>query len=358
MSRTFAPPFASPRRRAAAAVRRAGRRLGWPDRRVEPPRGAVHRDPAAGRRDRLLHVPQLRAGPRGLRDARRQLPAAAGPVRRPQLLQARSERRLRDPRRPTTATRSRTSRSSSGSRTTNDDNKFNVGGKMVSIPLVQNGSGDVATPNSPALNVHETYTLDVIRGPRRTGAAQPVTNLDAGRHDVRQAGRLHRHQDDRATTSRTPTSTSTTSAFPGCRQRPRVRRPAQGPVRREPRRDLRPRQHQVSGGGAQPARRVRDRRLARRRERHVAGARGADRVPHRRQGHDHRRLDDGERARRRARCSATPGSGLDPTTQTRQPRAGLAPRHAARQRGRHRPQGQEQVQRERAEGRRRSSPTT
>lgn len=64
--------------------------------------------------------------------------------------------------------------------TTNDDNKFNVGGKMVSIPLVQNGSADVATPNSSALNVHEKYTLNVIRGPRRAGAAQPVTNLSQG----------------------------------------------------------------------------------------------------------------------------------------------------------------------------------
>ncbi len=64
--------------------------------------------------------------------------------------------------------------------TTNDDNKFNVGGKMVAIPLVQNGSGDVATPNSPALNVHEKYTLSVIRGPRRTGTAQPVVNLTQG----------------------------------------------------------------------------------------------------------------------------------------------------------------------------------
>jgi len=64
--------------------------------------------------------------------------------------------------------------------TTNDDNKFNVGGKMVSIPLVQNGSGDVSTPNSPALNVHEKYTLGVIRGPRRAGNAQPVTNLSQG----------------------------------------------------------------------------------------------------------------------------------------------------------------------------------
>jgi len=64
--------------------------------------------------------------------------------------------------------------------TTNDDNKFNVGGKMVSIPIVQNGSADVSTPNSPALNVHEKFTMSVIRGPRRSGTVQPVTNLTQG----------------------------------------------------------------------------------------------------------------------------------------------------------------------------------
>lgn len=64
--------------------------------------------------------------------------------------------------------------------TTNDDNQFNVGGKMVSIPLVQNGSADVSTPNSSALNVHEKYTLGVIYGPRRASAPQPVTNLTKG----------------------------------------------------------------------------------------------------------------------------------------------------------------------------------
>ncbi|TMH98173.1 MAG: DUF4331 domain-containing protein, partial [Betaproteobacteria bacterium] len=31
-----------------------------------------------------------------------------------------------------------------------DDNQLTVGGKKVSIPLVQNGSADVAVPNSPA----------------------------------------------------------------------------------------------------------------------------------------------------------------------------------------------------------------
>ena len=61
-----------------------------------------------------------------------------------------------------------------------DDNQLTVGGKKVSIPLVQNGSADVATPASPALNTHETFTLNVIHGPRRQGRALPVTNLDTG----------------------------------------------------------------------------------------------------------------------------------------------------------------------------------
>src|SRR3954470_17493234 len=34
-----------------------------------------------------------------------------------------------------------------------DDNAFTIGGKRVSIPLVQNGSADVSVANSPALNV-------------------------------------------------------------------------------------------------------------------------------------------------------------------------------------------------------------
>jgi hypothetical protein len=60
------------------------------------------------------------------------------------------------------------------------DNQLPVGGKMVSIPLVQNGSGDVSAPNSPALNTHETYTIDVIRGNRRTGVKQSVLNTTKG----------------------------------------------------------------------------------------------------------------------------------------------------------------------------------
>src|SRR5881394_1788488 len=61
-----------------------------------------------------------------------------------------------------------------------DDNKLTVGGKQVSIPLVQNASADVSTPNSPALNTHEKYTVDVIRGNRRAGVKQSVVNSTTG----------------------------------------------------------------------------------------------------------------------------------------------------------------------------------
>ncbi len=61
-----------------------------------------------------------------------------------------------------------------------DDNQLLIGGKKVSIPIVQNGTDDVNAPASSALNVHETYTLDVIRGPRRAGTPEPVINAASG----------------------------------------------------------------------------------------------------------------------------------------------------------------------------------
>jgi len=38
----------------------------------------------------------------------------------------------------------------------------------------------VSAPNSPALNTHEKYTIDVIRGNRRTGVKQSVANVTQG----------------------------------------------------------------------------------------------------------------------------------------------------------------------------------
>ena len=52
-----------------------------------------------------------------------------------------------------------------------------VGGKSVKIPLIN--SGTIAGVNPAALNVRETFTIDVVRGGRRT-ARSSVTNASGG----------------------------------------------------------------------------------------------------------------------------------------------------------------------------------
>ena len=49
-----------------------------------------------------------------------------------------------------------------------------IGGQNVAIPLTQ--AGQVSTPNSANLNVNEKFTLNIVRGDRRTGTSGPVTN--------------------------------------------------------------------------------------------------------------------------------------------------------------------------------------
>ena len=53
-----------------------------------------------------------------------------------------------------------------------------VGGKNVAIPLIQ--AGQVSAPNAAALNVNEQYTVDIVRGDRRTGARAAITNAAGG----------------------------------------------------------------------------------------------------------------------------------------------------------------------------------
>ena len=53
-----------------------------------------------------------------------------------------------------------------------------IGGQNVAIPLTQ--AGVVANPNDPALNVNEKFTLTLVRGDRRSGAAAAVTNASTG----------------------------------------------------------------------------------------------------------------------------------------------------------------------------------
>jgi hypothetical protein len=53
-----------------------------------------------------------------------------------------------------------------------------VGGKSVAIPLIQ--AGGISAGNDAALNVKETFTVDVVRGDRRAGQRAAVTNASGG----------------------------------------------------------------------------------------------------------------------------------------------------------------------------------
>ena len=55
---------------------------------------------------------------------------------------------------------------------------LSIGGKDVAIPLTQ--FGGVSDPNASTLNVNETFTLDVVRGDRRSGTRAAVTNAAGG----------------------------------------------------------------------------------------------------------------------------------------------------------------------------------
>lgn len=54
-----------------------------------------------------------------------------------------------------------------------------VGGKSVKVPLINSGPLD-GSVNPAALGVRETYTLDIVRGDRRTGTKASVTNAAGG----------------------------------------------------------------------------------------------------------------------------------------------------------------------------------
>lgn len=56
-----------------------------------------------------------------------------------------------------------------------------VGDKQVKIPLIN--SGPVSGVNDAALNVRETYSIDMVRGDRRTGTRGAVTNVGGAGRD-------------------------------------------------------------------------------------------------------------------------------------------------------------------------------
>ena len=55
---------------------------------------------------------------------------------------------------------------------------LNIGGKDVQIPLTQ--FGVVSDPGAATLNVNETFTVDIVRGDRRTSKREAVTNAAGG----------------------------------------------------------------------------------------------------------------------------------------------------------------------------------
>src|SRR5262245_25426704 len=57
---------------------------------------------------------------------------------------------------------------------------LNIGGKTVAVPLVNVGRLGPDPRDTGALNVVESYTVDVIRGDRRFGKRQRITNAETG----------------------------------------------------------------------------------------------------------------------------------------------------------------------------------
>jgi len=60
----------------------------------------------------------------------------------------------------------------------NKDTQFTIGGKRVSIPLIN--SGAIAAGNTANLNVTESYSVNIVRGDRRNGRARAITNRADG----------------------------------------------------------------------------------------------------------------------------------------------------------------------------------
>ena len=166
-------------------------------------------------------------GREGYRHARRQLRAAAGSVRRPELLHARPDAvyeihidnngdARRGPHVPVPASRRRVK-------------DLDLDGRRQdgAVPLINIGPiGPGRT--TTALNVNETYTLNIIRGDaeRHAPGRSPTSTGGGTRSSSRSTT---------SATSRSPTTPTYANshiydiAIPGCSQRPRVRRPAQGP---------------------------------------------------------------------------------------------------------------------------------
>ena len=186
------------------------------------------------------------AGPRRLRHADRQLPAAAG--RRTAARTTSSWIRTRCTRSTstTTATRGRHHLPVPlQQQRCNGRRRCRSAARTSPIPLIA-GRRRSADRNAAALNVNETFTVDVVRGDRRSGTRAAVTNAAGGSATFDKPV-------DNIGTKTIPDYALRRQAhlqvnIPGCSDAGQgVRRPAQGAVRGQPRRDLRPGQRPGRG---------------------------------------------------------------------------------------------------------------
>ena len=63
---------------------------------------------------------------------------------------------------------------------TRKDIAVQVGDRMVAVPLINVGGIGPGVNDTANLNVEESYTLRIVRGQRRTGQAQNITNAASG----------------------------------------------------------------------------------------------------------------------------------------------------------------------------------
>ena len=298
---------------------------------------------------------ELRARARRLRHADRELPAAAGSLRRTELLHARPERALRDPRR---------------------QQRRREGRHHLPVPLQEQARRHHASdrrqerrhPADPGGSGHRRAIggaerqrdLHGRRRARRSPAAGAPPSPTPPTAATCSTSRSTTSAPRRCPTTRpTPRSTSTTSTSPAADAGQAVRRPAEGPVRGQPGRHLRPRERAAGGDHRPDADQCRAEH-DRRQERHDARARGAQELPPRPRSSDPVIGGWTTASLRQVRCSESQpaGGSADHRDRRRRVDAGLAPRHAARQRSRDRPARQGPVQQRPGRRTTDSSPTT
>ena len=122
------------------------------------------------------------AGPQRIRHADCELPAAAGSVRRPELLRARSRRPLYeihvDSDGDAVEDLTFQFRFKNRLAENNTGKKLMIGDQSVAVPL--KNIGPISAQDVSNLNFNESYTLTLVRGDRRSGQSSPVTRTGDG----------------------------------------------------------------------------------------------------------------------------------------------------------------------------------